>query len=266
MGWTTLAISAFLEQEKAIFLSDTLAFPGYIAVVSAIILILHLTFSSNVFKRLQSRVFQSPPSFELDHLPDSGPDVHAADLSAESSVHISHHGGGVIFVYKVAQLVGCLALLGFSIYSFALDVDVSGCQGLGSGGKWGKKHKRMHQGYNLSVKELELSMCMNYLYGSLLALISLSATSRWSNVASKHLIILLIATFGIYFYRDLFPLATFTRTPRDLSEGWVLWTKTVILALTSIAIPLFIPRQYKPVNPKVKSSSSIFYSIQSPKL
>lgn len=94
---------------------------------------------------------------------------------------------------------------------------------------------------------------------------SLSATSRWSNVASKHLIIMLIATFGIYFYRDLFPLATFTRTPRDLSEGWVLWTKVVILALTSIGIPLFIPRQYKPVDPEVSFFSFIFYGIQSPK-
>lgn len=248
MGWTTLAISAFLEHEKAVFLSDTLAFPGYIASVSATILIVNITFSSNAFKRLQSRVFQRPSSFELD---DSGHDVHVANLSAEFRVHISHHGGGIIFAYKVARLVGCLALLGLSTYPFALDVDVSNPQGLGSQGKWGKKHKHMHKGYDLSVKEwLDLSMCMNYLYGSLLALMSLSATSRWSNVASKHLIIMLIATFGIYFYRDLFPLATFTRTPRDLSEGWVLWTKVVILALTSIGIPLFIPRQYKPVDPE----------------
>lgn len=142
------------------FLSDTLAFPGYIASVSATILIVNITFSSNAFKRLQSRVFQRPSSFELD---DSGHDVHVANLSAEFRVHISHHGGGIIFAYKVARLVGCLALLGLSTYPFALDVDVSNPQGLGSQGKWGKKHKHMHKGYDLSVKEwLDLSMCMNY--------------------------------------------------------------------------------------------------------
>jgi hypothetical protein len=104
------------------------------------------------------------------------------------------------------------------------------------------------------------------LYASLLALISVSATSRWSNVALKHLNTLLIATFGVYFYRDVFPLATFTRSPRDLSEGWVLWAKVAILTLTSMGVPLFVPRQYKPVDPKVKTPLHLyFYRIQTPK-
>jgi hypothetical protein len=146
------------------FLSDTLALPGYLSVASAILLVVHLTLSSNAFKRLQSRVFRRPPFFDLDNSPDSRPDINADNVSAEFRAHVAHHGGAVIFSYKVARLVGCLALLGFSIYSFALDIDVVSSQGIGSGGKWGKNHKRKkQQGYNLSVKEwLELSMCMNY--------------------------------------------------------------------------------------------------------
>jgi hypothetical protein len=148
------------------FLSDTLVFPGYVAVASAIILILHLTLSSKAFERLLSRVFQRSPSFEQDSSPDFLPDISSDNLSGELQVsaHITHHGGPVIFAYKVARLAGCLALLGFSIYSFAVDMDFASPQGIGSGGKWGKKHKhRKHQGYDLSVQEwLEWSMCMTY--------------------------------------------------------------------------------------------------------
>ena len=143
------------------FVSNTLAFPGYVAVASAIILILHLILDSNGLKRLQSRVFRRPPSLELNN--QITPDVHVANLPAGFSTHIALHGGRVIFVYKIAQLLGCLALFCLSIYFFSFD-DAIDSQGMGSGGKWGERHKhKKHQGYNLSVKEwLELSMCMNY--------------------------------------------------------------------------------------------------------
>jgi hypothetical protein len=159
-----LIVSSFLAMSVRRFLYDSLVLPGYVAVTSAVILVLHLTFSSRIFRRLVSRVFQSSRSLERDSSPEFILDVPADNLSGEFSAHVTHHGGTVIFAYKVARLAGCLALLGFSIYSFAVDMDFVTPQGLGSGGKWGKKHKhRKHQGYDLSVEEwLEGSMSMTY--------------------------------------------------------------------------------------------------------
>lgn len=90
-------------------------------------------------------------------------------------------------------------------------------------------------------------------YISLLALISVSAPLRWSRLVSNHLALLLLALFAVYLYRDVWPLATFNKGPLDSREGWTLWAKIVILGVTSVIIPLFIPRQYIPVNPKEPS-------------
>lgn len=53
----------------------------------------------------------------------------------------------------------------------------------------------------------------------------------------------------IYVYRDLVPLASFTKLPLDLKEGWLLWAKIAALGFVSIVVPLFIPREYIPVDP-----------------
>lgn len=71
--------------------------------------------------------------------------------------------------------------------------------------------------------------------------------------ASTHLIILLFVTFGVYVYRDVFPLTTFTKNPVDLSEGPLLWSKIFILGLTSVVIPLVTPRSYIPVDSDVST-------------
>jgi predicted membrane channel-forming protein YqfA (hemolysin III family) len=49
-------------------------------------------------------------------------------------------------------------------------------------------------------------------------------------------------------YRDIYPLATFTQAPRDLSDGWILWAEIIILALVAVLLPLVEPRQYIPVD------------------
>ena len=53
-------------------------------------------------------------------------------------------------------------------------------------------------------------------------------------------------------YRDIWPLATFSREPKDLQEGYILWIKFSTITLTAVIIPLFIPRRYVPVDPKVR--------------
>jgi hypothetical protein len=57
--------------------------------------------------------------------------------------------------------------------------------------------------------------------------------------------------FGLYFYRDLWPLATFTLHPQDSVEGNLLWARFGLITLVSVMIPLLIPRRYVPIDPKV---------------
>ena len=74
---------------------------------------------------------------------------------------------------------------------------------------------------------------------------------EWSVSTTRYNILVLLSVFGVYFYRDIWPLATFTEEPKDLQEGYMLWIKFSITTLTAVIIPLFIPRRYVPVDPKV---------------
>lgn len=88
----------------------------------------------------------------------------------------------------------------------------------------------------------------------ILALMSISTTVRQSKWATLHLEIVLLAVLAVYTYRDLFPLATFTRIPVDVEEGWILWARIALLLVTGIIVPIFIPRMYVPVDEKVRDS------------
>jgi len=74
---------------------------------------------------------------------------------------------------------------------------------------------------------------------------------EWSVSTTRYNILVLLSVFGVYIYRDIWPLATFTQQPEDLQEGYMLWIKFGITTLTAVIIPLFIPRRYVPVDPKV---------------
>lgn len=55
-----------------------------------------------------------------------------------------------------------------------------------------------------------------------------------------------------YSYRDLYPLGTFTRVPKDLHEGWLLWAKIALLTIVGLVIPLLTPPEYIPVDDDVR--------------
>ncbi|KAG6908669.1 hypothetical protein DXG01_003683 [Tephrocybe rancida] len=50
---------------------------------------------------------------------------------------------------------------------------------------------------------------------------------------------------NIYGYRDLLPLSTYTELPLDISEGWILWTKIGLLALSGLVVPVSMPRHHE---------------------
>ncbi|KAF9555324.1 multidrug resistance-associated ABC transporter [Agrocybe pediades] len=132
----------------------------------------------------------------------------------------------------MTRLIGSVVLLGLSLYS------IRGCQ-LKSGGIQG------------AVRDCpELFLTITFLYTTLLSLVSLFSTSygTWS---TRYSVVVLLAALGVYAYRDIWPLATYTQRPADIEEGVLLPIKIAVLAWIAIGIPLFIPRRYVPVDPNV---------------
>ncbi|KAJ7071475.1 hypothetical protein C8F01DRAFT_1317450 [Mycena amicta] len=225
--------------------ADSLYIPAVVAASSTVVLLLHWFLASAWGRKLRAVFFKTHSSDDTE-VPVPNP----AGVLAEFRQHVAHHGGEVIFGFKLLRLIACLVLLGLSITSLAL-VNKSET-GQSIFGKWGKKHpKKSPSSHGLSVTEwAHISLCMTIFYATALAITTVSAKRRWSQVAVKHLNLVLLATLATYIYRDVFPLVTYHHAILDASEGWILWTKLGALLLGSVIIPLFIPRAYVPVDPK----------------
>lgn len=59
------------------------------------------------------------------------------------------------------------------------------------------------------------------------------------------------ALFGVYFYRDVWPLMTFSLHPLDAAEGRILWAKIALSGLSGVLLPILEPFPYIPVDEKV---------------
>ena len=92
------------------------------------------------------------------------------------------------------------------------------------------------------------------MYASVLAFLSfLSAKWRASLIRQSNLV--LAGTWGTLAYRDIWPLATYNLRPKDQLDA-AFWVRFGLLSVSGIAIPLFIPREYVPVDPKVSTTLS----------
>ncbi|KAJ7185322.1 multidrug resistance-associated ABC transporter [Mycena filopes] len=129
-------------------------------------------------------------------------------------------GSGTIFRFRAARLLGCLGLLASSTYSSA------------------------HEDHTLVLGTL---VAAPYLYGAILAFLSLNPAHAGHRLV-RHANCVLLVPLAVYLYRDVFPLATYTRTPAD-PQGPELWTRIALLVVTAVVIPVFTPRQYIPVDP-----------------
>ena len=78
---------------------------------------------------------------------------------------------------------------------------------------------------------------------------------------TRHNNSVLFIALVVYVYRDIWPLATYTENPVDGSEGALIWTKLVVLFITAVIIPLFVPRQYVPVDKKVNTASAMIIEL-----
>ncbi|KAF8994369.1 hypothetical protein BDZ89DRAFT_1123364 [Hymenopellis radicata] len=115
---------------------------------------------------------------------------------------------------------------------------------------------------------VEIGVPVTLFYASVLALSALYIQPGWSRVVTRHYNLTVLATFCVYFYRDVFPLMTFTLSIQDPAEGKLLWAKVALLGFIGVVLPLGIPRAYVPVDPNNPSptpspeqTSSIFSLI-----
>ncbi|KAH9041238.1 P-loop containing nucleoside triphosphate hydrolase protein [Lactarius pseudohatsudake] len=77
---------------------------------------------------------------------------------------------------------------------------------------------------------------------------TLTARRVRASVTSFHLSSLLLGTFSVYAYRNIWPLLTFTLSPVDAWEGALLWVRIGLLAFAAIVIPLLV------INPEQTAS------------
>ncbi|KAF8889981.1 multidrug resistance-associated ABC transporter [Gymnopilus junonius] len=162
-------------------------------------------------------------------------DVRPQGLHSKLKLFARSQVGPTILAFKVTRLLGCLT-------SFALSVVT-----LFASRKANQNNPPVSI-FHLSNMQ-EFAMAVTYCYTAFLAAASLISSKR-SQVLTRHCNLVMLTTFGVYCYRDFWPLATYTKKPVDISEGSILWTKLSVLTFTAVIVPLSIPRQYIPVDPK----------------
>ncbi|KAJ3511583.1 hypothetical protein NLJ89_g4015 [Agrocybe chaxingu] len=211
------------------FSNNTLALPAFVASLSLLFLTFHALF--DLWRDTEAE------DADLD-------DVGANGRRFETSLdflrdRIGSHGGFAIFCFVTARLIGCVILLALSASSTV------SCYSLRP-----RPNTPSFSFAPLFSECPEAFMTLTYLYCSISALVSLFA-NKWGPLVARYNIVVLLSALSVYVYRDIWPLATYVQPPEDGPEGLTLWLKIVVLFTTAVIIPLFVPRRYVPVDPKV---------------
>lgn len=206
------------------------------------VLLFHTILKSRTTETLNPEVLVPPITNEdLDFSPD------ATNEGVEKSYftkHVERLGGPVIVTFRCVRLLCCVALLVSSLYTVmaaAAPADATYWLYIALCSTYVSSRASTLLGLNVHVQA----------YVSLLSTLSVVAGPRLAKLACRHLTTVLVATWGVYVYRDIWPLATFTLTPLDQAEGLVLWVRLGLLSVAGVVVPLVSPRQYIPIDPKV---------------
>ncbi|EMD39575.1 hypothetical protein CERSUDRAFT_111891 [Gelatoporia subvermispora B] len=206
-----------------------LLIPSSVASVSAGLLLLQAMLAAWSKRRTAARSI------------DDGSSEDAVNREASQNKitgHIKRLGGAIIFTFRCARLFCCLLLLILFIYTTIGPSHIS--------------------------QQMNMSICATFAYATFLALLSVVVPPPLDTLACRHLATILVATWVVYAYRDIWPYATWIPAPADASEGWLLWIKLVLLSTAAIAIPGISPRKYAPLNaeepldPTPEQTASIF--------
>ncbi|KAH9019331.1 hypothetical protein EDB83DRAFT_2528201 [Lactarius deliciosus] len=253
-------INEALPQKIPSFWTHPLLIPSYLALLSIFVLSVQAIFSSSPVRRLRGEDVPAAATCA-----ESGVNESATQTGFVSAVkdHVEKSGGSIIFIFHVSRLLVVLTLLGLAIFGF---VQGEGQQHISPSSAVsalnGRRHKGKHRSSGGSLTErgwLDLMLCLTYLYAAFLGLMTLTARRVRASVASLHLSSLLLGTFSVYAYRDIWPLLTFTLSPVDAWEGALLWVRIGLLAFAAID-----PQQV--INPEQTASllSMMLYTFLDP--
>ncbi|KAH9166803.1 hypothetical protein EDB89DRAFT_2075434 [Lactarius sanguifluus] len=219
----TIIDGAFSQKVPSLW-THPLLIPSYLALLSIVVLLAQAIFSS-----CSVRSFRGEDAPVAATRGGSGVTMSASRTEFGSAVkdHVEKSGGSIIFLFQVLRLVVVLTLLGLAIFSFVHEkgqkhvFPSSAVSALN-----GRRHEGKHRcgGGSLTKREwLDLILCLTYLYAAFLGLMTVTAWRFRASVASFHLSLLLLGTFSVYAYRNIWPLLTFTLSPVDACEDALLW-------------------------------------------
>lgn len=142
---------------------DSLVVPAYLSGASAVLLLLHIVLLSQPAKKLYTFLIPKSQVAREPAGPEPNQGIHPASFFGQVRAHISIHGGGIIYAYKVIRLVGCLALLALSTATLILE-ETGQIDGFWyeTTGKWGKKHPKHRKKHaRFTVDEwLQVALCI----------------------------------------------------------------------------------------------------------
>ncbi|KXN81115.1 ATP-binding cassette transporter abc4 [Leucoagaricus sp. SymC.cos] len=200
---------------------ETLLIPS-VAAITSCAAVVFIFFRSWVLGLLKSTV----PVIERDGA--GREDQRQPSLSSRDkfSQHIKAHGGPLTFCYQVLRLLCGIVLFVLTLLNIYHDFQHEPVIG------------------ETLVIEQDSSLFYGWFIGDG------KHSKRWASITSRHVTPIYLLTFLVYAYRNLYPLVTSTLQPKDNWEGSLLWVKITLLFLSGVVIPLIIPREYVPFDPK----------------
>ncbi|KAJ3549276.1 hypothetical protein NMY22_g935 [Coprinellus aureogranulatus] len=224
----------------------SLSIPFLFSIVSALILVLHVAITRRAVIKLLHRL-ERRKNEDINETLATAPPSYESTFPEEIKERAEKHGGAWLFSLKFMRLLGCIVFLFLTTYTAVLNEESCHTGTCKNNIKGKKKKSRLI----VSERELQdLGMCLTSLYAAFLSLVTVGNKRRWSRIATHHLNLVLLVCLAVYACRDVLPLATFTLSPSDRKEGWVLWAKVTLLSLVALVYPLCVPRKYIPVNPE----------------
>ncbi|KAI0344119.1 multidrug resistance-associated ABC transporter [Trametopsis cervina] len=218
-GLVSLELPPLIPGATDIVWLHELAFPVYASVLSIVILLLQVALSAWRSK-----------TEDDDEEPATTPSE--TNFGARFKKHLDSMGGREIFTFRLLRLFSSAALLGLSVFTVVTH-------------KYSKDMPLSNR--------FEFGLLGVYSYLLVLSLLSVTASPAFGRTVSRHLAIVSFIPWVVFAYRDLWPLATYNLQPLDDVEGWLIWVKISLLTLIGVLIPLLVPRQYIPVDPKEPS-------------